>query len=48
MALGVVVMLVVGVVQMVLVDPWLALIGLTVFPMLFLANMAFQRPCRRA
>ena len=50
MALGVVVMLVFGIVQMVLVDPWLALIGLTVFPMLFLANVAFQRamsPARR-
>ena len=43
MALGVVVMLVFGIVQMVIVDPWLALVGLTVFPMLFLANVAFQR-----
>ncbi|HEX2705084.1 MAG TPA: ABC transporter ATP-binding protein, partial [Candidatus Lustribacter sp.] len=43
MALGVLVMLVVGVAQMVLVDPWLALIGLTVFPLLFAANSAFQR-----
>ncbi|GAA2744163.1 ABC transporter ATP-binding protein [Terrabacter aerolatus] len=43
MALGVVVMLVFGIIQMVVVDPWLALVGLTVFPMLFLANVAFQR-----
>lgn len=43
MAIGVLVMLVFGVVQMVVVDPVLALIGLTVFPMLFLANLAFQR-----
>ena len=43
MALGVIVMLVFGIVQMVVVDPWLAVVGLTVFPMLFLANVAFQR-----
>jgi len=43
MAIGVVVMLVFGVVQMVVVDPFLAAIGMTVFPMLFLANLAFQR-----
>jgi len=43
MALGVVVMLVAGIVQMVLVDPVMALIGLTVFPALFLANLVFQR-----
>jgi ABC-type multidrug transport system fused ATPase/permease subunit len=43
MALGVVVMLVAGIVQMVVVDPVLALIGLGVFPALFLANAAFQR-----
>ncbi|GAA1989590.1 ABC transporter ATP-binding protein [Terrabacter lapilli] len=43
MALGVVVMLVFGIIQMVVVDPWLAVVGLTVFPMLFLANVAFQR-----
>ena len=43
MALGVVVMLVFGVLQMVIVDPWLAVVGLTVFPMLFVANVAFQR-----
>ena len=43
MALGVVVMLVFGVLQMVIVDPWLAVVGLTVFPLLFVANVAFQR-----
>ena len=43
MALGVVVMLVFGVLQMIIVDPWLAVVGLTVFPMLFVANVAFQR-----
>lgn len=43
MALGVIIMLVAGVVQMVLVDSVMAVIGLTVFPALFLANMVFQR-----
>ncbi len=43
MALGVVVMLVFGIVQMVVVDPVLAIVGATVFPMLLLANLAFQR-----
>jgi ABC-type multidrug transport system fused ATPase/permease subunit len=43
MAIGVVVMLVFGIVQMVVVDPFLAVVGLTVFPMLLLANVAFQR-----
>ncbi len=43
MAIGVLVMLVFGVVQMFVVDPVLAVIGLTVFPMLFVANVAFQR-----
>ena len=43
MALGVIVMLVVATVQMFLVDPVLAAIGLLVFPMLFVANLAFQR-----
>jgi ATP-binding cassette subfamily B protein len=43
MALGVLVMLVAGIVQMVLVDPVMAVIGLTVFPALFLANLVFQR-----
>src|SRR4051794_20896750 len=39
MAFGVVVMLVFGAVQMVLVDPFLAAIGLTIFPMLLVANL---------
>ena len=43
MALGVIVMLVAGIIQMVLVDPVMAIIGLLVFPALFLANMVFQR-----
>ncbi|MEO7448184.1 MAG: ABC transporter ATP-binding protein, partial [Humibacillus sp.] len=43
MALGVVVMLVFGVVQMFIVDSWLAVVGLTIFPLLFIANIAFQR-----
>jgi ABC-type multidrug transport system fused ATPase/permease subunit len=43
MAFGVVVMLVFGAVQMILVDPFLAAIGLTVFPMLLVANLLFQR-----
>ena len=43
MAIGVIIMLVAGIVQMVLVDPLMAIIGLTVFPLLFLANMVFQR-----
>lgn len=43
MAIGVLVMLAFGIVQMVIVDPFLAIIGLTVFPMLFVANVAFQR-----
>ncbi len=43
MAIGVIVMVVFAVVQMVLVDPFLAIVGLTVFPMLLLANVAFQR-----
>ena len=43
MAFGVVVMLVFAAVQMVLVDPFLAAIGLTVFPMLLVANLLFQR-----
>ena len=43
MALGVIVMLVVAAVQMFLVDPVLAAIGMLVFPMLFVANLAFQR-----
>ena len=43
MALGVVIMLVVATVQMFIVDPVLAAIGLLVFPLLFVANLAFQR-----
>jgi ATP-binding cassette subfamily B protein len=43
MAIGVIVMLVFGIVQMTVIDPWLALVGLTVFPLLFVANVAFQR-----
>ncbi len=43
MAIGVVVMLVFGAVQMFVVDPFLAAIGMTVFPGLFLVNLAFQR-----
>ena len=43
MAIGVIVMLVIAGTQMVLVDPFLALIGFLVFPGLFAANLAFQR-----
>lgn len=43
MAIGVLVMLVIAGAQMVLVDPFLALIGLLVFPSLFAANLVFQR-----
>ncbi len=43
MAIGVIVMLLFGIVQMLVVDPFLAVVGLTVYPMLFLANVAFQR-----
>jgi ATP-binding cassette subfamily B protein len=43
MALGVLIMLAVAAGQMFLVDPVLAVIGMTVFPLLFLANLAFQR-----
>ncbi len=43
MAIGVVVMLVFAAVQMFVVDVWLAVVGLTVFPILLLANLAFQR-----
>ena len=43
MAIGVVVMLLFGAVQMFVVDPFLAAIGMTVFPGLFLVNLAFQR-----
>ncbi len=43
MAIGVVVMLVFAGVQMLVVDVFLAVVGFTVFPLLFLANIAFQR-----
>ena len=43
MAIGVLVMLLFGIVQMLVVDPFLAVVGLTVYPMLFVANVAFQR-----
>lgn len=43
MAIGVIVMLVVAGSQMVVVDPFLALIGFLVFPGLFAANLFFQR-----
>ncbi|MEI2731320.1 MAG: ABC transporter ATP-binding protein [Dermatophilaceae bacterium] len=43
MALGVIVMLAFGAVQMLVVDPVLAAVGMVVFPMLFVANAAFQR-----
>ena len=42
LALGVVVMLVVGVVEMLQIDLWLALIGLLVFPSLFAVNAIFR------
>ena len=43
MALGVIFMLLIAGVMMVVVDPFLAFIGLLVFPGLFLANLVFQR-----
>ena len=43
MAIGVVVMLVIAGAMMVIVDPFLAFIGLLVFPGLFAANLVFQR-----
>ncbi|WP_238146693.1 ABC transporter ATP-binding protein [Ornithinimicrobium murale] len=43
MAIGVLVMLVIAGTQMVVVDPFLALIGFLVFPGLFAANLVFQR-----
>lgn len=43
MAIGVVVMLVVAAVAMLLADPVLALIGLCVFPAVFVVNVVFQR-----
>ena len=43
MALGVIVMLIFGAVQMVIVDPLLAAVAMVVFPLLFAANALFQR-----
>ena len=43
MALGVVVMLLFGAVQMVVVNPLLAAVAMVVFPLLFAANALFQR-----
>ena len=43
MALGVIVMLIAGAVQMLLIDPVLAGVGMVIFPLLFAANAAFQR-----
>lgn len=43
MAIGVIVMLSVGLVEMFRVDVWLALVGLVVFPLLFVTNLVFQR-----
>ncbi|MCA1783115.1 MAG: ABC transporter ATP-binding protein [Dermatophilaceae bacterium] len=43
MAIGVIVMLVIAGTMMVMGDPFLAFIGLLVFPGLFLANVVFQR-----
>lgn len=43
MAIGVLVMLTVGLVEMFRVDLWLALVGLVVFPLLFVTNLVFQR-----
>lgn len=42
MALGVLVMLAVGLWQMFTVDVWLALVGVFVFPLLFIVNLIFQ------
>ncbi|MDF8264124.1 ABC transporter ATP-binding protein [Luteipulveratus flavus] len=42
MAIGVLVMLVVGAIEMFRVDLWLAVIGMLVFPALFVANLVFQ------
>ncbi|GAB3589389.1 ABC transporter ATP-binding protein [Calidifontibacter terrae] len=43
MAIGVLVMLAVGLIEMFRVDLWLALVGLVVFPLLFVTNLVFQR-----
>lgn len=42
MAVGTVAMILVAVVQMVLTDPLLALVGLSVFPLVVVANLVFQ------
>lgn len=42
LALGVVVMLIVGVAEMLRIDVWLGLIGLLVFPTLFVVNTVFR------
>ncbi|GAA3615871.1 ABC transporter ATP-binding protein [Marihabitans asiaticum] len=43
MALGVLVMLLVGLLEMTLVDPVMALVGLVVFPLLMVVNAVYQR-----
>jgi ATP-binding cassette, subfamily B, bacterial len=43
MAVGVIAMLAFATVAMFLADPWLALVGCLVFPLVFLANVIFQR-----
>ncbi|MBD2760725.1 ABC transporter ATP-binding protein [Yimella sp. cx-573] len=43
MAIGVIVMLCVGLAEMFSVDLWLALVGMIVFPLLFVTNLVFQR-----
>ncbi|NDL55454.1 ATP-binding cassette domain-containing protein [Phytoactinopolyspora sp. XMNu-373] len=42
-ALGVVIMLIIALVSMVLVDPWLALVGFLVFPTILVINFVYQR-----
>jgi ABC-type multidrug transport system fused ATPase/permease subunit len=42
-ALGVVIMLIIALVSMVLVDPWMALIGFLVFPTILVINFVYQR-----
>ncbi len=42
MALGVAVMLVVAGIQLIVLDPWVALVGMAVFPALFAVNAVFQ------
>ncbi|WP_406056350.1 ABC transporter ATP-binding protein [Kribbella sp. NBC_00889] len=43
MAIGVIAMLVFATVAMFAADPWLALVGCLVFPLVFVANVIFQR-----